>query len=50
MLLCAFAANAHALFTPESEAWEQWRPAAAAREITVDHSPWGDLLERYLDN
>lgn len=50
LLLCAFAAKAHALFTPESEAWEQWRQAAAAQEVTVDHSPWGELLARYLED
>ena len=49
-LLYAFAPGAHALFTPQSTAWEHWRPAADSREIAVDHSPWGELLERYLDD
>jgi hypothetical protein len=49
-LLCTFAPGAHALFIPKSTAWEQWRPAVDTREIAVDHSPWGELLERYLDD
>ncbi|MEM0954928.1 MAG: DUF547 domain-containing protein [Pseudomonadota bacterium] len=33
---------------PDSDAWERWRPAAEAEEITVDHSEWGVLLNKYL--
>ncbi len=33
---------------PDSEAWERWRPAADTRAVEVDHSPWGQLLARYL--
>ncbi len=50
LLFLAMSQNANALFTPNSEAWEQWRPAAEAEEVAVDHSLWGELLVRYVDD
>ena len=49
-ILMIAAPSAHALFVPKSDAWELWRPAAPSQQIAVDHSVWGELLSRYLDD
>lgn len=50
LLMLIAAPGAQALFSPKSEAWELWRPAVDTMTIQVDHSAWGELLARYLDD
>ena len=48
LLVLMTPATSWAGIIPDSDAWERWRPAAPSALMTVDHSDWGSLLERYL--